>query len=269
MYQRVIVICLEVKPGTVVRVRVRGRVVRVRVSETRVRTVVRVAAHGKDTHFHPQPISLLKPIAITATAQCHAPGKGIQFADFAEDVLNILGAREELPRLRIRLLGVVLDKHKRLPVRAFIARETRAHRLVVAHPEGGIDKAGLLHHVIRPALVGRVAGYAKEGEAPIIAPLRGCETGAWDIIVSGGGRDPWRPLKGNARGIARRRVVAHVSGALCVRRDCAMEAKPGTEGRARVRGRVDRVRASETRVRTVGRAAAHGMDTHRLCRGGY
>ena len=78
---------------TDVRIRIRGGVIRVRIGEARIRTVIRITAEQNPTGatnldfvFY---VSLFKPITVSVPSQRDTAGKGVALLDFLTDIENV------------------------------------------------------------------------------------------------------------------------------------------------------------------------------------
>lgn len=77
---------------TDVRIRIRGGVIRVRISEARIRAVIRITAEQNPTgatnliFFY---VSLFEPITVSVSSQCDTAGKGVALLDFLTNVENV------------------------------------------------------------------------------------------------------------------------------------------------------------------------------------
>lgn len=80
---------------TDVRIRIRGGVIRVRIGEARIRTVIRITAEQNPTgatnlnFFFFYDVSLFKPITVAVSSQRDTAGKGVTLLDFLTDVENV------------------------------------------------------------------------------------------------------------------------------------------------------------------------------------
>jgi len=77
-----------------IRVRVRGGVIRVRVSEARFRAVIRIAAEMNTTLYATDlflflSIILLEIVTVALGAQCHSPRERVQLLYLLKDIQNI------------------------------------------------------------------------------------------------------------------------------------------------------------------------------------
>ena len=72
-----------------VRIRIRGGVIRVRIGETRIRTVIRITAEQKPTRTT-NLYQLFKPISVTVTTHRYQSWELIHFPKFLTDLQNIL-----------------------------------------------------------------------------------------------------------------------------------------------------------------------------------
>ena len=77
---------------TDVRIRVRGGVVRIRISEGRIRAVIRITAEQNPTgatNLNIFYVSLFKPITVSVSSQRDTAGKGVALLDFLTNVENV------------------------------------------------------------------------------------------------------------------------------------------------------------------------------------
>ena len=76
---------------TDVRIRIRGGVIRIRISEARIRAVIRITAEQNPTgatnlNFY---VSLFKPITVSVSSQRDTAGKGVSLLVFLTNVENV------------------------------------------------------------------------------------------------------------------------------------------------------------------------------------
>lgn len=77
-----------------VRIRIRGGVIRVRIGETCIRTVIRITAE-QNTSGATTCILSLEPKTIPVTPESYFSRKFSEFLDFSQDIENILRTREK------------------------------------------------------------------------------------------------------------------------------------------------------------------------------
>lgn len=77
---------------TDVRIRIRGGVIRIRISEARRRAVIRITAEQnptRATNLNIFYVSLFKPITVSVSSQRDTAGKGVALLDFLTNVENV------------------------------------------------------------------------------------------------------------------------------------------------------------------------------------
>lgn len=79
---------------TDIRIRIRGGVIRIRINETCIRTVIRVTAEQDTTRmthllYCYLIVFLFKIISVTVTPQSDLSGELIHFLDFLQDIKNV------------------------------------------------------------------------------------------------------------------------------------------------------------------------------------
>lgn len=77
---------------TDVRIRIRGGVIRIRISEARIRAVIRITAEQNPTgatNLNIFYVSLFKPITVSASSQRDTAGEGVALLDFLTNVENV------------------------------------------------------------------------------------------------------------------------------------------------------------------------------------
>ena len=77
---------------TDVRIRIRGGVIRIRISEARIRAVIRITAEQNPTgatNLNIFYVSLFKPITVSVSSQRDTAGKGVAHLVFLTNVENV------------------------------------------------------------------------------------------------------------------------------------------------------------------------------------
>lgn len=77
---------------TDVRIRIRGGVIRIRISEARIRAVIRITAEQNPTgatNLNIFYVSLFKPVTVSVSSQRDTAGKGVTLLDFLTNVENV------------------------------------------------------------------------------------------------------------------------------------------------------------------------------------
>lgn len=77
---------------TDVRIRIRGGVIRIRISEARIRAVIRITAEQNPTgatNLNIFYVSLFKPITVSVSSQRDTAGKGVTLLDFLTNIENV------------------------------------------------------------------------------------------------------------------------------------------------------------------------------------
>ena len=117
---------------TDVRIRIRGGVIRIRISEARIRAVIRITAEQNPTgatNLNIFYVSLFKPITVSVSSQRDTAGKGVALLDFLTNVENVCLTREELLSVSLRAVLIGLNLDKRLTFCAFCLTEPCRHVL--------------------------------------------------------------------------------------------------------------------------------------------
>ena len=77
---------------TDVRIRIRGGVIRIRISEACIRAVIRITAEQNPTgatNLNIFYVSLFKPITVSVSSQRDTAGKGVALLDFLTNIENV------------------------------------------------------------------------------------------------------------------------------------------------------------------------------------
>ena len=77
---------------TDVRIRIRWGVIRIRISEARIRAVIRITAEQNPTgatNLNIFYVSLFKPITVSVSSQRDTAGKGVALLDFLTNIENV------------------------------------------------------------------------------------------------------------------------------------------------------------------------------------
>lgn len=127
-----------------VRIRIRGNVIRIRISEARIRTEMRMTAKQQPTRATNPCFHLFKIVSVTIPSQSHPSRELLHFPDFLQDVQNVSRTGEELLCSRFRAILFRLDFDKRLSACAFLLAELSLYILYeIEHPKCGVHQFGL------------------------------------------------------------------------------------------------------------------------------
>lgn len=118
-----------------VRIRIRGNVIRIRIGEACIRTVIRIAAEVNPTRATNLYFSL-KEEPVPVPTQRDTSWELIHFLNLLQDVKDVSRTRKELLRIRFGSILVKFDFHQRLTFRSLLLAELCRDILnEVNHPE--------------------------------------------------------------------------------------------------------------------------------------
>jgi hypothetical protein len=155
--------CVSAKLRADVRIRIRSRVIRIRIGEACIRTVIPITAEQNAPKAN-SPVLLLEEVPRAGSAHSYLSRESVKLLYPFKDVLYFRRIGEKFPRVALAVVPVHFDFHQKavFPELRFDVFQ------VIDHPKGKVDQLLLGRFRAIEVFVVFVARNLKEGQTSVV-----------------------------------------------------------------------------------------------------